>query len=677
MIFAPPGSAKSTFISQLLPTHLFARFPGCQIIGASHTSDLAEDFSGKIHSIIRDHERLLGYGLKSESRGRWYTTNGGSYLAAGVGGAIPGFRADFGIIDDPIKGRQAADSEADRKRVWDWYLGDFERRLTPGAPVILMHCMTGDTPVLMADGSERALAYIRPGDVIATYDHGTVSASVVKNWANQGSDNVFEIRMKSGITVKANERHPFLVNRDGAQEWVRVRNLKARDKIVQIVRAKEPGRKPSASMKGVIQECEPKATACGTTIKQDGIVDIERHQSIQRHIEKDICVIDTVSSLSIMNDCLSNKEAYVLFADEQIHQEGKNTSALTTIMKRGKLEDYSATTAISLSKKGKLNKYCLWPLDISEITLDEITSISDAGYEDVFDIEVDRTENFIANGLVSHNTRWHEDDLAGRLLSSEPDRWKVLLLPAEAEENDPLGREPGEFLWNDDAYGYGASLADIKRSLEAAGASREWYSQYQQRPRPYEGALFKVGLIGVLPVPLAGGNVVRAWDLASTEAKQNRRDPDWTRGVKLQRAPDGRYVVLDVTGIRGGPDEVKRLVMSTAQQDGHACRIGLWQDPGQAGKAQVLDYTRALAGYTVEAIPATGDKETYARPVASQCNVGNLYMVAGPWNRPFIEELGGFPFATHDDQVDGLSRAFMIVGLAPPPMRISAMARRG
>ena len=109
MFFLPPGSAKSTYITQLFPPWLFQRFPACQIIGASHTADLAEDFSGKIHGIIRENESVLGYGLATESRGRWYTTNGGAYLAAGVGGAIPGFRADFGIIDDPIKGRQSAD----------------------------------------------------------------------------------------------------------------------------------------------------------------------------------------------------------------------------------------------------------------------------------------------------------------------------------------------------------------------------------------------------------------------------------------------------------------------------------------------------------------------------------------------------------------------------------------
>jgi hypothetical protein len=138
MVFLPPGAGKSTYVSLYYPAWLFARHPGCKVIGASHTAELAEDFSGKIHGLVREHEKTLGYGLNSENRGRWYTTTDGAYVAMGVGGALPGVRCDFGIIDDPIKGRQAADSEADRKRVWEWYLGDFERRLTPEATVVLM-----------------------------------------------------------------------------------------------------------------------------------------------------------------------------------------------------------------------------------------------------------------------------------------------------------------------------------------------------------------------------------------------------------------------------------------------------------------------------------------------------------------------------------------------------------
>src|SRR6185312_7122864 len=90
------------------------------------------------------------------------------------------------------------------------------------------------------------------------------------------------------------------------------------------------------------------------------------------------------------------------------------------------------------------------PLDTFEITTDEIVSITPFGYEEVFDLQIDRTENFIANGLVSHNTRWHEDDLAGRLLAQQGaggEQWKVLSLPAVAKEDDALGRKPGDPLW--------------------------------------------------------------------------------------------------------------------------------------------------------------------------------------------------------------------------------------
>ena len=252
----------------------------------------------------------------------------------------------------------------------------------------------------------------------------------------------------------------------------------------------------------------------------------------------------------------------------------------------------------------------------------------------------------------------------------------MLSLPAQAEENDALGRAVGDWLWDDDDYGYGRSLKEIRDSLGAMGASREWASQYQQRPRPAEGSIFKVGQIEVLPAAPARGFAVRAWDLAATK-DVGGRDPDWTAGVKLGRGIDGRYVVQDVVRVRGGPDEVERTIVATASQDGRGVRISLPQDPGQAGKGQVLYYTRRLAGYTVDSSPETGDKATRAGPVASQCNVGNLLVVDGAWNRAFIDELGAFPSGAHDDQVDALSRAFSVVGLGAPPMRISPAALRG
>lgn len=268
--------------------------------------------------------------------------------------------------------------------------------------------------------------------------------------------------------------------------------------------------------------------------------------------------------------------------------------------------------------------------------------------------------------IVVIMTRWHVDDLGGRLLERQPGLWRVVSLPAIAEPDDPLGREPGDWLWSDDAYGYGDALKQAHDEYEAAGALRDWAALYQQKPTTQEGALFKVAQLKGLEVAPTGGQVVRAWDLAAT-AQIGTRNPDWTVGLKLMRTKDGGFAVLDVVRIREGPDGVDRAIMNTATADGRACRIGLPQDPGQAGKQQVLHLTRMLAGYTVESSPETGDKATRAAPVASQVNVGNFSMIVGqPWSAPFREELAGFPGGMKDDQVDALSRAFSMLESRKP-----------
>jgi hypothetical protein len=205
-------------------------------------------------------------------------------------------------------------------------------------------------------------------------------------------------------------------------------------------------------------------------------------------------------------------------------------------------------------------------------------------------------------------TRWHLDDLAGRLLEAEGGRWRVLKLPAIAGMDDPLGRAPGEPLWADDAYGYGASLGRVRATYEAGGAMRDWASLYQQEPRPAEGGIFKAAMVSALdaaPAEAAGGRTVRAWDLAATSAAGTRA-PDWTVGVLLARTPDKRLVVLDVVRLRGGPEEVERAIVATAGRDGRRVKVALPQDPGQAGKAQVAYLTRRLMGWTVLARPETG-----------------------------------------------------------------------
>ena len=411
IITMPPGSAKSTYTSKLLPPFALQNHPRWNIIGVSNVTKLAMSFSAAAQQHIRDNGHVLDYGLATEAVEEWSTTMGGTYKAAGIGATIVGKRADLAIIDDPVSGRDEVENIEQRDKVWDWYWGTLRQRLKPSGRIIVMA------------------------------------------------------------------------------------------------------------------------------------------------------------------------------------------------------------------------------------------------------------------------TRWHADDLIGRLIALQPKLWTVVNIKAEAETDDPLNRAPGEWLWSDpdDPFGYGIELAGKKAEMETVGSMREWYSQFQGGPRPTEGALFKTGRIQVLDVApeLRGATICRGWDFAATK-QTGTRDPDWTVGVKLARLPSGLYVVLDVFRDRGGPNDVAGWLNNLGRQDGTGVKISCPQDPGQAGKSQAAFFTQMLSGLNFEHSLETGDKATRASPVISQCNGGNLAIVKAPWNAPFLDELTGFPSGAKDDQVDALSRAFSIVGLAARPLVFSA-----
>lgn len=162
-------------------------------------------------------------------------------------------------------------------------------------------------------------------------------------------------------------------------------------------------------------------------------------------------------------------------------------------------------------------------------------------------------------------------------------------------------------------------------------------------------------VVDILPAEMK--RMVRYWDRAATEARAGK-DPDWTVGLKLGRHESGLFYVMDVVRDRWSPLKVEQAIKNTAVQDGVVTRIGIEQDPGQAGVAEAGNYTRLLAGFPVSVVRASVDKETRAKPVSAQCEAGNVKILRAPWNKAFLEELENFPDGAKDDQVDALSGAF-------------------
>ncbi len=139
-VFMPPGSAKSTYTSVIFPPWLMQFWQGTSILAASHTTELAEKWGRRVRNAVNDDSLVLGINVSPDNQaaGRWALTTGAEYYAAGVGTGIAGFRAGLGMIDDPVRSRQDADSELIRDRIWEWYINDFRTRLVPGAPEILI-----------------------------------------------------------------------------------------------------------------------------------------------------------------------------------------------------------------------------------------------------------------------------------------------------------------------------------------------------------------------------------------------------------------------------------------------------------------------------------------------------------------------------------------------------------
>jgi predicted phage terminase large subunit-like protein len=275
-----------------------------------------------------------------------------------------------------------------------------------------------------------------------------------------------------------------------------------------------------------------------------------------------------------------------------------------------------------------------------------------------------RTRIWEGGSIVLIMTRWHEDDLAGRLLRDDPGAWTVLHYKAISDGgSDPLKREEGEPL-SPTRY----SLGEL-RSIQDDVGQAVWMAEYQGMPTPPEGTFFDVEAVDYLEGESIADyeGIVRYWDLAATEAKMGR-DPDFTVGFLMAKSRN-EYFCIDAIRGRWSPAQVETKVFETALRDrtrfAEKLKVRIEEEPGAAGKSLVSHYKDLLAGFDVDGARATGNKMVRAQPFATQVANHRIKVVVGNWNMPFIDEMRYFPVGAHDDMIDAASGAFNELAIGP------------
>lgn len=208
-------------------------------------------------------------------------------------------------------------------------------------------------------------------------------------------------------------------------------------------------------------------------------------------------------------------------------------------------------------------------------------------------------------------------------------------------------------------------LLDIDKgylaNLQALGkVERERLLNGNWNIKPAAGLYFQKSYFEIVDSVPANTKKVRYWDRASTK-KTDTNDPDYTVGIKAEKDLNNLIYITDMIRVQESPLGVQTIIKNTAIRDGVSVKIGIEEDPGQAGVADADYLTRMLQGFNVKRNRVMKDKLTRALPLSAQSEVGNLKILRGKWNEDFFKELENFPDGNHDDIVDASSGAYFLL----------------
>jgi len=691
-----PRHGKSELISYLAPAWFLGKFPEKKIIMTSHTADLAVDFGRRVRNLVSEDAykqvfQDVTLQQDSKSAARWGTNKKGEYFAIGVGGALAGRGGDLILVDDPHSEQEAKTGRPEVfKPVWEWFQSGPLQRLMPGGAIIIVMCMTGDTDVLMADGSTVKLKDIRQGDEVATYEDGKITTAKINNQRSNGVDSVFTIKTQSGRIIRANKRHPFLVDFAGERKWIRLRDLTPGMLLVATKIVRDPqdhkqnpdcaqlaspalhitektltpptthpdttvnGKGLFAKLKGVLSQSKLKVSA--RLITMSSTFHPNAHQ---KRTEKAGSSTGMASQLISTKRWLYSGATGVMSAVSRLRKKipaptgtANFVSTIATIPAR--FAGFFATIATSLLDMEKPQKCLKKPLSIYDVATDQIISITPDGEEEVFDVEVERTENFIANGVVSHNTRWSKLDLTGQIIdhmakNPDGDQWEIVELPAILNE----GEEDEKSLWPEFW-----PLEELK-AKKIAMDSRYWQSQYMQNPTSEEGAIIKREWWNIWEEEKPPDCDFTIMSLDAAQETNNRADYNalTTWGVFTNEETGVKNIIL-LNSIKERLEfpELKKLVLAEYKE---------WEPDTfivekKSNGAALYQELRSMGVPVSEFTPSKGqDKVTRANAVADIFSSGMVWAPDTRWAREVVEEVASFPFGKNDDLVDSMTAALI------------------
>lgn len=253
-------------------------------------------------------------------------------------------------------------------------------------------------------------------------------------------------------------------------------------------------------------------------------------------------------------------------------------------------------------------------------------------------------------------TRWHSDDLIGRILQEFPGKWEYIEIPAIAEKDDLLGRPIGAPLFPE------RYPLERLEELHATLGTIFFQALFQQKPVDESKKITDSRWL----------KVIKETDLPDREWDDMR----WARVWDLAATPDGgdytvgsligyskkynKTVIKNVKRGQWSSGDAETKVRTTALDDGTDVKIYIEQEPGSSGLALVNHYANnVLPEFVVQGVPAVNNKLIRAQPFLAHAEGGNVYLLQDDsWNETFVKEFDSFPGGENDDQIDTVSAGY-------------------